>query len=101
MANYFVYTPKEFKRMQEEGRFFIIDEVIGKGRLLWDRDGTGIRRYPLKAPREKLNAQRGREWIEDAKKDREFAEFLYGKGNYGYSSFFCHQSAEKALKAFL
>jgi len=29
-----VYTPEEWKQMQREGRGFIVDEVLKKGRLL-------------------------------------------------------------------
>ena len=36
-VNFFVYTPKEFECMQKEWNFFIIEEVIGKGRLIYDQ----------------------------------------------------------------
>ena len=29
-VNFFVFTPKEFERLQQEGNFFIIDEVLGE-----------------------------------------------------------------------
>jgi predicted nucleotidyltransferase len=30
-----VYTPKEWEQLQREGRSFIVDEVLGKGRVLY------------------------------------------------------------------
>jgi predicted nucleotidyltransferase len=30
-----VYTPEEWERLQREGRQFIVDEVLGKGRVLY------------------------------------------------------------------
>ncbi len=34
--NVFVYTPEEFTRLEREGHFFIRDEILQKGRLLFD-----------------------------------------------------------------
>jgi predicted nucleotidyltransferase len=33
----FVYRPTEFEKMQREGHYFIIDEILGKGKLLYER----------------------------------------------------------------
>ena len=34
---YLVYTPEEFERLQKEGRFFINEEIVKKGKVIYDR----------------------------------------------------------------
>lgn len=36
-ANFVVYTPEEFKKEQEVENFFVVDEIIKKGRILYER----------------------------------------------------------------
>jgi predicted nucleotidyltransferase len=36
-VNFFVYTPSEVEKMESDGNFFIVEEILGKGRLLYDR----------------------------------------------------------------
>jgi len=36
-VQYLVYTPEEFERMRREGYFFINEEIINKGRVLYER----------------------------------------------------------------
>lgn len=100
-VNFFAYTPDEFRRMQEDGHFFILDEVIDKGKLIYDRDGTGIPRYPLKDSWEKLSIGHGKRWLERAKEDGSVSQLMYRNKHFLGSCYYCQQSADKALKAFL
>jgi len=43
--------------------------------------------------------ERYRDWLEEALDDYETAKDLYRLGRYSKACFFCHQAAEKALKA--
>lgn len=36
-ANFLVYTPREFRQEQEKGNFFVIDEILKRGRVLYER----------------------------------------------------------------
>jgi hypothetical protein len=36
-VNFFVYTPKEFEGLQQQANFFIIDEVLGEGCVVYDK----------------------------------------------------------------
>lgn len=31
-----VYTPQEFDRMVAEGNYFVVDEILGKGKILYE-----------------------------------------------------------------
>jgi predicted nucleotidyltransferase len=33
----FIYRPAEFEKMQREGHYFVIDEILGKGKVLYER----------------------------------------------------------------
>jgi predicted nucleotidyltransferase len=35
----FIYRPIEFERMRREGHYFMIDEILGKGKVLYERSG--------------------------------------------------------------
>ena len=35
--NFTVYTPKEFRQKQQAGDFFVIEEILQKGRVLYER----------------------------------------------------------------
>ncbi|HEX6386363.1 MAG TPA: nucleotidyltransferase domain-containing protein, partial [Anaerolineae bacterium] len=37
-VDYLVYTPEEFSQMIAEGNPFIVEEVLGKGKVLYERD---------------------------------------------------------------
>jgi predicted nucleotidyltransferase len=39
-VDFLVYTPAEFEQMIATGNYFIRDEVIGKGRVLYERQPT-------------------------------------------------------------
>ena len=32
-----VYTPKELEAVQQQGHYFFVDEILGKGRVLYER----------------------------------------------------------------
>ncbi len=36
-VNFFVYTTKEFEGLKQQGNFFIMDEVLGEGRVIYDK----------------------------------------------------------------
>lgn len=36
----FIYRPLEFETQVKENHFFMIDEVLGKGKVLYERSGT-------------------------------------------------------------
>ncbi len=36
-VQYLVYTPEEFERMRMEGYFFINEEIVNKGKILYER----------------------------------------------------------------
>ena len=36
-VNFLVYTPKEFEREQEANNFFVVDEILKRGRVLYER----------------------------------------------------------------
>ena len=36
-VNFIVYTPNEVQEMLEEKRYFLCDEILGKGRVLYDK----------------------------------------------------------------
>ncbi len=35
----FVYRPEEFDRMRQDGHYFVTDEILGKGKMLYERFG--------------------------------------------------------------
>jgi predicted nucleotidyltransferase len=37
-VNFIVYTPREVKRMIEQNHYFFTDEILKKGRVLYERD---------------------------------------------------------------
>ncbi len=37
-VDYLVYTPDEFKRMMAERNLFILEEVIGKGKVIYEHE---------------------------------------------------------------
>lgn len=39
-VDFFVYTPDEFEQMVSEGNTFIIQEVLGKGKIVYERQPT-------------------------------------------------------------
>ncbi|MBU2431842.1 MAG: nucleotidyltransferase domain-containing protein, partial [Proteobacteria bacterium] len=39
-VDFLVYTPTEFKRMQERMNYFVLDEVIGRGKVIYDRQNS-------------------------------------------------------------
>lgn len=36
-VNFIVYTPEELRRMIEEKRYFLVQEILGKGEVLYER----------------------------------------------------------------
>lgn len=36
----FIYRPAEFEESVKENHYFMIDEILGKGKLLYERSGT-------------------------------------------------------------
>lgn len=36
-TDFFIYRPTEFEQMQRHGHYFMQDEILGKGRLLYER----------------------------------------------------------------
>jgi predicted nucleotidyltransferase len=36
-VNFLVYTPREFQREQEANNFFVVDEILKRGRVLYER----------------------------------------------------------------
>ena len=36
-ANFVVYTPKEFRQQEEAGNFFVVDEILKRGHVLYER----------------------------------------------------------------
>lgn len=40
-ADFLVYTPDEFARMRAQGNPFIIEEVVRKGKVLYERQSSG------------------------------------------------------------
>jgi HEPN domain-containing protein/predicted nucleotidyltransferase len=80
-----VYTPEEIAVAREQGNYFIVGEILGKGKLLYKREAT----MPA-------------HWLAFAHNDLEVAELLIQQGKqFAIACFHCQQSAEKALKAFL
>jgi uncharacterized protein len=39
-VDYFVYTPDEFAQMIAQGNHFILNEVLAKGKVIYERDCT-------------------------------------------------------------
>lgn len=39
-VDYLVYTPQEFDEMIAEGNFFVLDEIIAKGKVLYERQAS-------------------------------------------------------------
>src|SRR3990170_6465170 len=76
-----VYTPKEVRFLYSIGSPFI-EEVMGKGRLLYMRKATSS-------------------WIKEAKDELDSATILYEHGKYRGACYHSQQSVEKGLKALI
>ena len=46
------------------------------------------------------NTQRAEKWLDIVAEDLEVAELLFKNGHWLYTAFMCHQTIEKALKAY-
>jgi predicted nucleotidyltransferase len=38
----FIYRPAEFEKMQREKHYFMIDEILGRGKVLYERSGEMV-----------------------------------------------------------
>jgi predicted nucleotidyltransferase len=38
----FIYRPAEFEKMQREQHYFMIDEILGRGKVLYERHGEMV-----------------------------------------------------------
>ncbi len=38
----FIYRPAEFEKMQREQHYFMIDEILGRGKVLYERPGEMV-----------------------------------------------------------
>jgi len=98
-----VYTPDEVERAAEENRFFLIEEVLRKGKVVYKRSSTArpdigaLLRRPRPAMRQ-LDAQ---DWFRNAEDDLRWARLGFEGELYARACFACHQAMEKALKALL
>ncbi|HEY7268306.1 MAG TPA: HEPN domain-containing protein [Dehalococcoidia bacterium] len=108
----FVYTPDEVRTQIRENRFFLVEEVLGKGRRVVDRHGRFLRRRSRGSaldrylregirPETQEMAADARQWLDQAREDRRWASFNIDGKFYPQTCFACQQSAEKLLKAFL
>jgi predicted nucleotidyltransferase len=41
-TNLFIYRPAEFEQMRQDGHYFMVDEILGKGRVLYERSGEMV-----------------------------------------------------------
>ncbi len=97
----FAYTPEEFERVRRRDPF-VRDEMLAKGRVLYQRDGTpeDIAPVPLSPEEEKLYLEVNAEsWLKRARDDLKMASFgLEGKV-YPQACFHSQQVVEKTFKA--
>ncbi|HLC26602.1 MAG TPA: nucleotidyltransferase domain-containing protein, partial [bacterium] len=36
-TNFIIYTPEEFRKQQENGNFFVVEEILKRGEVLYER----------------------------------------------------------------
>jgi HEPN domain-containing protein/predicted nucleotidyltransferase len=102
-----VYTPQEFRAMQEEGNPFI-EQALSEGIVLYDKAGGGINGVTITLPsstREshfmKKPLETARRWLAQAEHNLIMTRSLIENGFWAGTCFQAEQTAQLALKAYL
>ncbi len=115
-TQYLVYTPEEFEQMIAEDNIFIVDEVIGKGKVLYERepvrqslssdaphftDHVPRAERIVREARPKMESSYPRRWLDKAADDLGLARLGLKEGYTSHACFLSQQCIEKSLKAYL
>ncbi len=114
-TDFLVYTPSEFAQMIAEDNLFILDEVIGKGKVLYERVpalqtvaqalgqpiSSELETTTLHMERAPMNSDFPRQWLAKAGDDLAVAGMSLKAEYFSHACFLSQQCIEKALKAYV
>src|SRR5207248_1365448 len=100
-VDFFVYTPDELNEGLSENRFFLTEEMLRKGRVVYEKPGAPPLKLPKKGRKTMTREADVRDWLARAEEELEVASIIIDSGHLTAGGFHCQQAVEMALKAYL